>query len=349
MITEANELSSGARRRLRLNVETYYDVQEVRIQTDHRVRNYAEEEGLAECIGEAEVDRLRNLGDKNVAYKKAIRELKDTGNEQFDTFAQAFLDAKKKLESEDKHKKVNDLMAAQEKIIMAQCMEDVSGHPLWETWLKDVSGIGPCLAGGILAWINIAKSEHVGQLWKYCGLAVTIDKYVCPKADCAEEFGPQEIKSVEERVAAGEPHEAARCPKCRTFLRQIGHADRRQKGQVTGYNPKVKTLCWKIAESFVKRPAEKSAYRRVYDDMRKLVDSRPCNKVHKDTKTGKVVPCFDAHRFAKAKRLTVKIFISHVYKMLRSIHGLPSTNPYSFGMLGKNMDEYLEPMSDAKE
>ena len=70
-------------------------------------------------------------------------------------------------------------------------------------WLKSIVGIGPVIASGLLAHIDIAKAPTVGHIWRYAGLDPTI---------------PQ----------------------------------RQQKGVKSPYNIRLKTLCWKIGESFVK-------------------------------------------------------------------------------------------------
>lgn len=345
MNATANEVSLSAKRRMRVLVETYYDLQSLRIMTDHRIQNYAEAEALVGLLGEEAVEKLVMLGDKNVAYKKAIREFKEEKNERQAEFQTIYDMAVGKLESEDKHKKVNDLTEQQEKLLKTQIMAEIKDHPLWADWLSKVYGIGPIICGGLLAWINIKKCPHAGNLFKYAGLAVVTDAYECP--NCHKKFSTDEIPSIEDRMAAGQPEEAAKCHDCNAFLKILGHADRRQKGQVAGYNPKVKVLFWKAGQSFVKCSAEKSGYRRIYDDMRKKIEARPCTKVHMNDKK-EVIPCFAAHMFAKATRATTKIFASHVYQQMRKIAGLPASKPFSFGMLGHDMSSMIEPIYDEK-
>jgi len=50
--------------------------------------------------------------------------------------------------------------------------KEVSKHPLWTEWLKDVKGVGEVMAGGLIAWIDdIGKFRTISKLWKYSGLA----------------------------------------------------------------------------------------------------------------------------------------------------------------------------------
>lgn len=54
---------------------------------------------------------------------------------------------------------------------IAECVKD---HELYD-WLKRVKGIGPGLAGCLLAHIDIEKANTVSALWKYAGLAVNAE------------------------------------------------------------------------------------------------------------------------------------------------------------------------------
>lgn len=45
-------------------------------------------------------------------------------------------------------------------------------HPVGE-WLRSVKGIGPVIAAGLLAHIDITKAPSVGHIWRYAGLDPT--------------------------------------------------------------------------------------------------------------------------------------------------------------------------------
>jgi hypothetical protein len=309
----ASDVSQESKRRLRLIVETYYDVQGVRIETEHRIRQYAEHEGLIAVVGNEKTDLLRREGME--AYRKGVRNAKEDP-----AFLAAFETAVHRLEDEEHHRKVNDLMRQQETILKRQAMHEVSDHPLWTTWLSRVYGIGPCLAGGLIAWLDPYRWRHESELWRYMGLAVVVDGWKCYACKHDLEHHPS-------LVTRERPQPL--CPKCGNAMAAVGHAERREKGQKMKYNPKCKVLAFKIGESFVRCSAAKSGYRKLYDSFRKKLETAPCNKVHKDEK-GNPIPCFDAHRHAKAKRLVVKIFVAHVYQVWRKLLGLPVSKPYVY-------------------
>lgn len=73
-------------------------------------------------------------------------------------------------------------------------------HPVG-SWLKSIHGIGPVIAAGLLAHIDIAKAPTAGHIWRYAGLDPT---------------------------------------------------RRWDKGQKRPWNATLKTLCWKIGQSFMK-------------------------------------------------------------------------------------------------
>jgi hypothetical protein len=81
-------------------------------------------------------------------------------------------------------------------------------------WAKSITGIGPVIAAGLLAHIDIGKVETVGQIWRFAGLDPTVKWQAKTKRP---------------------------------------------------WNAGLKTLCWKIGESFVKVSGnDKDYYGKVY-------------------------------------------------------------------------------------
>ena len=81
-------------------------------------------------------------------------------------------------------------------------------HPVGQ-WMLDITGVGPILAAGLLAYIDIEKCPTVGHMWAYAGLDPT-----------------------------------------RTW----------NKGEKRPWNARLKTICWKLGESFVKVQAKENDY-----------------------------------------------------------------------------------------
>lgn len=60
----------------------------------------------------------------------------------------------------------NELMERQLKNALNQYAKH---HPVGQ-WLLDITGIGPVLAAGLLAYIDIERAPTVGHIWSYAGL-----------------------------------------------------------------------------------------------------------------------------------------------------------------------------------
>ena len=145
-------------------------------------------------------------------------------------------------------------------------------------WSQTITGIGPVIAAGLLAHIDINKAPTVGHIWRFAGLDPT-----------------------------------------QTW----------DKGKKRPWNASLKTLCWKRGESFVKVCNNEKAFygatytqRKEYEIIRnengELQDQAKkklakfnigkTTEAFKHYSQGKLPP---AHIHARAKRYTVKLFLSH--------------------------------------
>ena len=114
-----------------------------------------------------------------------------------------------------------------------------------------------------------------------------------------------------------------------------GAKGREKKVKLT-YNPKMKTLMWKISDSFVKQRTQ--PYRTLYDET-KHIESVLMEKYGKDVeiKLGdnlKTTCKSKLHVEFRARRKAVKLFLQHYYVVARTIKGLPLTKPYVEEKLG---------------
>jgi hypothetical protein len=178
-----------------------------------------------------------------------------------------------------------------------------SESPPEAKWAFDQIGIGPVLASGLSAHIDVAKANSVSSIWKFAGLAPGFDRKV--------------------------------------------------KGTKLPYNARLKTLCWKLGESFVKVSGKEGAtYGHLYSEFKaeeirrneagayKQAAARELTakkfKVEDSVTKKRLLAGMlsDAHLHARAKRRAVKIFLSHYYVQGRQGRGLPVRDPYPIGILG---------------
>lgn len=104
-----------------------------------------------------------------------------------------------------------------------------------------------------------------------------------------------------------------------------GKAPKLKRGEKIDWNPKLRTLAWLIADSFVKQRTP--VYRDIYDAEKErqlaLVENKaenaPKNKLHADL---------------RARRKMVKIFLQHYWIKARELKGLPISKPYPIDKLG---------------
>lgn len=241
-------------------------------------------------------------------------------------------------------------------------------------WSQSIVGIGPIIAAGLLAHINL-------EPWR-CGLA-KLDATVTP---CTEK----------------EPHDNAHCG--HAPLMTVGSIWRFagldptsvwNKNEKRPWNASLKTLCWKIGESFVKVSSnEHDFYGKLYlsrknDEMQRNVAGEYSAqataklekfKIGKDTDArlwygghltadaarqilnapsekrmgmakklagaaGSGVPMLPpAHIHSRAKRWAVKLFLSHYHYVAFSLaYGQAPPKPYILNEAGGHAHEIVAP------
>lgn len=169
-------------------------------------------------------------------------------------------------------------------------------------WLLSIAGIGEVLAAGLIANIDINKCETAGAIWRFAGLDPTIEW---------------------------------------------------NKGEIRPFNARLKTLCWKIGESFVKvSNNDKDFYGKIYKERKEYEQAKndageyaeqareklEKYKIGKDTEAykyysiGQLPP---AHIQSRAKRYSVKIFLSHLFSVwYRLERDAEPPKPYALAILG---------------
>jgi hypothetical protein len=174
-------------------------------------------------------------------------------------------------------------------------------HPVGR-WSKSIVGIGPIIAAGLLAHIDITKAPTVGHVWRFAGLDPTV-----------------------------------------TW----------EKKSKRPWNAALKTLCWKVGESFVKVSGhDADVYGKLYlhrkaieqqrNDAGELAPQAAAKlerfNIGKDTDarkhydTGRLPP---AHIHARAKRWAVKLFLAHWHEVAYRVHySAAPPKPYVIEHLG---------------
>jgi hypothetical protein len=177
----------------------------------------------------------------------------------------------------------------------------VNVHPVGD-WLTGVHGIGPVIAAGLLAHIDIHQAPTVGHIWRFAGLDPTVKWEKKTKRPWNAQLKVLCWKAGESFVMF---HKDERCV--------YGHLWRKQKDLYEARN---------AAGEYAARSAEILAAK----NFRKDTDA------YKAYIQGKFPP---AHIHAMARRYAVKIFLSHLHgEMHRRILGSEPPLPYPIAILG---------------
>lgn len=190
-------------------------------------------------------------------------------------------------------------------------LEDI---PIYIEYLSSVVGIGPAMAGVLIAYLNPREARHISAFWKYAGLDVAAD-------------GAGRSRRDEHLVE-------------REYIDK--HGDLKTRMGVT-YNPFLKTKCMGVlGPSFLRSG---SPWREVYDGYKHRIVSDPARiKVtvtiwKQMRKAGEV----DLKRYwtpgrihMASTRYMVKMFLQDFWVKWRTLEGLPVTVPYAQGKLGQS-------------
>jgi len=176
-----------------------------------------------------------------------------------------------------------------------QALDIYSSSSTPGVWAKSIIGIGPVIAAGLLAHIDITKAPSVGHVWSFAGL------------DPSKKW---------------------------------------ERGQIRPWNAKLKVLCWKLGDSFVKvHNNPKDIYGKVYAERKALEVERNESGVFAEQAAEKLrtqkisdkdlKKTLEAGRLPagqldlRARRYAVKLFLAHLHHVMFEDHyGVPPAMPY---------------------
>jgi hypothetical protein len=213
-------------------------------------------------------------------------------------------------------------------------------HPLG-VWARSVNGIGPIIAAALLAYIRF-------EPW----ICVHPDGKANPRARCNAH------EAVEGHTNCG----TQRIQTAGAIWSYAGLVPgvKWEKGQLRPWNARLKTLCWKIGESFMKVSGNPDAYYGQVYAKRKLFEleqnelgafQAQAEQKLKDFKIGKATEAYKwyiqgklppKHILERSKRYAVKLFLSHYHHVGYKLHfGVEPPMPYVIAQLGHA--HYLPP------
>jgi len=307
---------------IRFLVESYYDIQKLRVETFNRIvayiksnvekfsqiehethRRYASQ-GIIETQNDHAGRSQYTAESQDISASHYVPETHDRSASQ-KTFETQMGYAGKVRPSTIAHLIVSGKLEAPKEIEslvwyfqslyetekrLAKRLDEWSqNYPIRTKFLDKIQGIGGILASAIIAWLSpINRFPNISKLWAYCGLA---------------------------------PYQ------------------KRRRGEKVNYNPKLKTLMWKIASSFEKQKPEKSHYKRIYVEKKEYLLKR--GDLQEPIRKG--VRGARLHVRLLAMRFTVKRFLADLWIQWRKLEGLPTTKPYAHTIMGHTKYEEWTP------
>jgi len=238
--------------------------------------------------------------------------------------------------------------------------EYTKAHPMGK-WMRSIYGIGPVLSAGILAHIDISKCPTAGTIWRFAGLDFSV-KWESTKEtlrilkDPAIFPGHPDVRELIPLAAAYFGRKEATLIRYMTdketntvmmTLTELAKAIARQP-----WNAKLKVLCWKIGQSFLKFSNEEKCYyghlykqRKAYEVQRNesggnvelakvlILDiENHATEAYKALLKGKLPP---GQLDARAQRWAVKIFLSHLHAAWYKVHfKTDPPKPFAIAILG---------------
>jgi len=231
---------------------------------------------------------------------------------------------------------IEENMTTMESTIRLALKHYVDGHKMGP-WLTAQLGIGPVLSAGLLAYIDIKKAPTVGHIWSYAGLdptmkwhgAVQAAKWVKGMTEVTEKTYIDMAKLSGFKVDA-----------IKRFAKEYADIGKSKKIRVEDlknalarrpWNAKLKVLCWKVGQSFVKlRNVENSYYGGVYRERDELEFNKSAAGDYRDQalarsktvdKTTKGYPTYckgelpESHIHTRAARYATKLFLAHMHEV----------------------------------
>lgn len=272
---------------LRALVMTYYDVQKVRIASYNRTLQIA---SYMHIPGIADED----IAIRRKAVSKWLTEYLGESNPE----------SMEKVET-GLAKRIEELLAQVNRPIYYE--------------LISVRGIGPILAGGLMSYFD--PYPH----WSTCQLP--------PRERCKPPEGFDRYGSTppcEHATWINPEHPSSFWKYAGLHVVEVDgkmSAPKMAHGQKVQWNPAVRTLLWKISDSFIKQRTP--VYRTVYD----RVKEREVGRLM-DTEKG-----WKGHADARARRAMVKRFLADFWEHYRKSENLSISDPYVLEKMGHTRDD----------
>ena len=228
-------------------------------------------------------------------------------------------------------------------------------------WLRSICGIGPVMAAGFMAHINITRAETAGAIWRYAGLDSTVtwkskdDAKAWIKATLTEPLDEVFVRRAADHWGRDQDSLIRLATTDFSTGNPVKLTDESLATALARrpWNGKLKKLCWLAGESFVKvKGREADVYGKIYDARKAYEIGKnergeyaetaknilAAKKWYGDTKAKAaylkgILP--EGHIHERCKRYAVKILLSHLqYVWYKLETGKEPPAPFAIAILG---------------
>lgn len=291
------------RYKLRAAIDTFYDLQKLRIQVGNRL-----------CASFRYGKDAGNEDDKFITVLLGeYNRVTDTLVEQFDNSSRRLLRAIKATDDLkyiksafdysliEQYKSLRDQEEETNKLVSKLVKE----HPMWGRFFADVKGCGTTMAAICIAYLDIHKARYVSSFWSYAGVGTR---------------------------TAEDGSVVAMSKKSTIEVEYVDSEGNIKTKKSIGYNEFLHTkLLGVLGDSFVKQG---DVYRKVYDDYKNRYLNKP------DWQTQKGTLRLRAHR--AAIRQVIKAFLRDLWVEWRTYEGYEIPLSYAEAHLGMAPHGYNE-------
>lgn len=251
-----------------------------------------------------------------------------------------------------------DQFEALEKDIKKVLRVYVESQPVGE-WLLSITGIGEVISAGLIANLEIRKAQTAGAFWRFCGLDPTVEWLGTAKAEklveevCGDKkkFDFEDLAKLSVATAWNYQTILAHFDQTKDDPVKITRANIVKYFARIPYNKRMRTLAYKIGESFVKvQNNPKDVYGKLFAQRKAYENAKNENleyKAQADIKAQKVGKGTEAYKWyskgmlppahihARARRWVVKLFLSHLFdKWYRLEFNEAPPKPFAISQLG---------------
>ncbi len=209
---------------------------------------------------------------------------------------------------------------------------------LYTEYFEKIAGIGTIISAGLLAHIHpIENYKNISRLWQMAGYGMNRYCRNCNSPTFIEvEY---KKKGSKKKTIAKRLKPFDECPVCGNETTPV--IQRRTIGYQSNWNPKLKSLLYLLASSFVKQPPTRSKYRKLYVQFK-----RDEKRAHpKKIKENGRIMYNDGHLHNRAMRRLIKVFLAHLWETWRKMEKLPVTKAYAGQMMSHDV---IPPFTDKK-